>query len=166
MKLRSLALLLLLAPACSPASRPAAATPAAEVEIAQPLDAPQRPAQEPVSPAVATPPRTPEGDIEGKLHRLDHAGDGAWDDAAIGILLQAFDRDGSRLLDSPAEIDAIPCSVLRVMDADLKANDHAGLAVTYGFAPGFIWVGSALGFQEALRSEAYAAMERCGIGNN
>lgn len=155
----------LLASSCAPAAKPAPVQPA-EVEIAQPLTVPERPAPGPVTPAVATAPRAAEGEVEARLHRLERAGDGAWDDDALAILIEAFDRDGSRLLDSPAEIDAIPCGVLRVLDADLKANNHAGLAVTYGFAPGFIWVGAALGFQEALRAEAYGAMARCGVGND
>jgi hypothetical protein len=157
--------LLLLAPSCAPAGKAAPVQPA-EVEIAQPLTVPERPGPVPVTPAVAAAPRAAEGEVEARLRRLERAGDGAWDDDALAILIEAFDRDGSRLLDSPLEIDAIPCSVLSVLDADLKANNHAGLAVTYGFAPGFIWVGTALGFQEALRAEAYAAMARCGVGND
>lgn len=164
MDIRPLALLLLLS--CAPAPRPAPVPAAAEVEIAAPPAIAERPVAAPIEPASEAPRRAAAGDVESRLHRLERAGDGEWDDAALAILIEAFDRDGSRLLDSPAEVDGIPCEVFRAMDVDLKSNDHAGLAVTYGFAPGYLWVGSALGFQESLRAEAYAAMSRCGVGND
>jgi len=116
---------------------------------------------EPPRAAVAGP-----SEVEIRLHAIDRAGDSAWDDAALEILLESFDSDGSKSLDTGAEVAAIPCPVLRGMDDDLKANNHAGLAVTYGFAPGYLWVGSALGFDESLRGDAYAAMERCGLGDD
>ena len=88
----------------------------------------------------------------------------AWDEKVAHILLRDFDTDGSGQLDSEVEIARIPCEVYRTLDEAVTGN-RGGSSITavYGFDYDYIWVGSAIGFDEAQRVVIAQAMQRCGL---
>lgn len=95
---------------------------------------------------------------------LEQAGSSAWDQTASQLLLRAFDRDGSGLIDQREELSKIPCEVYAALDAALRTTaPQAGLAGLYGFIDGLAWVGGALGISQRLRDDAVRAVNGCGL---
>ncbi|MGD9828946.1 MAG: hypothetical protein AB7E70_20735 [Hyphomicrobiaceae bacterium] len=93
----------------------------------------------------------------------EKGGSSAWDKVVTGIMLRAFDRDGSKRIDSASELDRIDCATWRALDAGMKRGGRTGMVVTYGFGPQFIYVGYAIGIHESQRSRAYSRMLACGV---
>lgn len=103
-------------------------------------------------------------DVVGAVRALPNGGSSAWDAGVEGILLPRYDLDGSGSIDTPPEVDKIPCEVWTTLDRQIaEGGAHSGLRTTYGFRPGFIWVGGALGFGEAVRETADGRQRECGV---
>ena len=80
-------------------------------------------------------------------------------------MLRYYDDDGSGSLDTPPEVVKVHCLVWQAIDQSIAAEGtYSGVRATYGFPPGYIWVGSALGFDESMRAQADAALGRCDVG--
>lgn len=86
-----------------------------------------------------------------------------WHDSARQWLLARYDLNLSRQLDTPQEIEAIPCTEWLGLERSFDASG-LGLPLTrlYGFdGPG--WVESSLGVSTRMRDVAYLHMRRCGL---
>jgi hypothetical protein len=90
-------------------------------------------------------------------------GSGAWDEEVSPILVARYDGDGSGRIDRPAEVRAISCEVYVALDDAVQRGYGNGIAVVYGFAPDYIWVGDAIGFDEGVRPLIAGAMDECGL---
>lgn len=88
-------------------------------------------------------------------------GHDAWDAAATAILLSNFDANRSGTIDSTAELMAMPCEVMSALDDRVEEGWGYGLRVIYGFEADKIWVGDALGFDEAIRAGADLRIAGC-----
>lgn len=151
------------AAAAAPASQ-AAQTPAPAAQAASP----------PPSPPGTAPDATPGPDRAGGMMVEDAAGkpirvrtgkggSKSWHDAIKQDLVSQYDRNGSGSLDTPAEIDAIPCETWRNIE---KSYETGGLAVEmttlYGF-DGSEAPANTLGVTAAVRDHAYDRMKACGL---
>ena len=83
-----------------------------------------------------------------------------WRARAAKVLVDAYDADGSAQIDTAIEIAAIPCNIYLVLEAL-----EPGLDYSYGFDPGYAFVGELLGFGESSREAAYQAMRACGVSS-
>jgi len=126
----------------------------------------------PSSPAVAEPapakmasasPASPMGGTRGERKRTGKGGSKSWHDAVKHQLVSDYDRNGSRSLDTPEEIQGIPCPVLLNLEASYETG---GLAVSmihlYGF-DGSAAPANTLGVTSAMRGYAYDRMKDCGL---
>ncbi|MFO0744244.1 MAG: hypothetical protein U1F43_01030 [Myxococcota bacterium] len=90
----------------------------------------------------------------------------AWDAAVHGVLLTAYDLDGSGALDSASELEAVPCDVWRALEDTVLSARGQPLMVIYGFSDGYVWAGDALGFDQRIAMPAVAAMSACGLATD
>lgn len=108
-------------------------------------------------------PNSPEAqrvrDIQAKV------GTSRWDDAVKAILTGTYDKNNSDTLDTPSEIDAVPCSVWATLDAVIK--DAEGKEITlmslYGFPRGYLYNAESLGISESVRDHANEKLRSCGL---
>jgi hypothetical protein len=121
------------------------------------------PGQVPTAPASAS--AGSSTGLVGELAAIPNAGSSDWDTAVKTRMLHNFDDNHSGAIEREAELKKIPCNVFTTLETRLQAQQHISVARLYGFAPGFGWVGNALGFAEPLREKAYAAMRACGVDN-
>jgi len=86
-----------------------------------------------------------------------------WHDSAMQWLLARYDLNLSRQLDTPQEIEAIPCTEWLGLERSFDASG-LGLPLTrlYGFN-GSGWVEGSLGVSTRMRDVAYLHMKRCGL---
>lgn len=91
----------------------------------------------------------------------DEGGSSAWDDEVCEILLAAYDADGSDWIDTPGEVDSIPCGTWEALDQGVLEGWSYGIRVIYGFEEGYIWVGGAICFSESVRETADLNAEEC-----
>lgn len=105
------------------------------------------------------------GDVAGSLRAIADGGSSEWDAAVKPILVGAYDVNGSGVLDTATEIDAIPCDVWRTLDGAVRTGWESSIRTIYGFDPDMIWVGYAIGIDETVRSEADTALSSCNIGD-
>jgi hypothetical protein len=122
----------------------------------------------PAAPPGAAPPPAGGSDagdssVSRGILALPGGGSDAWDAVVAPLLLASFDKDGSSRIDTTDEVAAIPCGVLVALDTAIKngRGPAASLRTTYGFPKGYLWIGSALGFDEKIRFEADARLEEC-----
>lgn len=95
--------------------------------------------------------------------RTGKGGSKSWHDAIKQDLVSQFDRNGSSSLDTPEEIDAIPCDTWQNIE---RSYETGGLVVTmtnlYGF-DGSEAPANTLGVTAAVRDHAYERMKACGL---
>lgn len=109
------------------------------------------------------------GENPALLQRVDEicnsekSGGEAWDKRIKALFVEVADNNQSGDLDSLAELQTIPCAVWRRMDEGVEADEDSGFMTIYGFHPRLIWVGSAVGVNEALRDVATAQLSGCGL---
>ena len=104
------------------------------------------------------------GDVAGQIAGLtSEGGSGAWDAAVKRILVGAYDNSGDGTLDRAEEVKRVPCPVWVAIDAGIRAGGSTSLRTTYGFDPGFGWVGSAIGVDESQRVNVQARIVACGM---
>jgi hypothetical protein len=103
--------------------------------------------------------------VIGILDAVPSADSASWADGVKPVLVAAYDRDRSGAIDTTAELDALPCDVWTAVDRGVHRHWDFGVWVIYGFGEGYGWVGDALGFDEAVRVPAAAALEACGLGS-
>jgi hypothetical protein len=118
-------------------------------------------------PTDGRPPVAPEpgAEVSARISALPDGGSDAWDEGVKPIMVGAFDRDGSGGIDTAEEVSMIPCDVLHTLDRSIRAGRGgvSALRSTYGFPERYHWVGSALGFDEAIRVVADARLANCGL---
>ncbi|HEX8385489.1 MAG TPA: hypothetical protein VF576_04855 [Rubricoccaceae bacterium] len=83
--------------------------------------------------------------------------DDAWASGVQAVLLGRFDADASGQIDTDAEVDAVSCGAWEGMQDAVRG----GVREIYGFDPTYGWVGSTLGFDEALRERAHENATFC-----
>jgi hypothetical protein len=114
------------------------------------------------SKSIPESPSQPTG--SGRIRDIPDGGSTEWDRATRSILLSRFDLDKSGTIDAEAEVTAIPCETWKELDDALRAGRrYSNLRSTYGFAPGYGWVGDAIGFQENVRKHADSRAGECGL---
>jgi len=138
--------------------------------------APEAKATERVQPAAISPPRggAPEAAARAsdslftlgtatEVVRTNPGGSKGWHDAVKERLLSMYDRNKSNSLDTPGEIDAIPCSEWRAIEASYETGG-LGISMTrlYGF-DGSEAPPNTLGVTRGMGSYAYDRMRRCGL---
>ncbi len=104
-------------------------------------------------------------DLSASLQALTDGGSDAWD-RVVGLgLLAAHDADRSGLLDTPAEIRAVPCGVWKAVDDGVRQNWPGSFRQVYGVHPDpqLTWVASALGIDESQRVELDTLLASCGL---
>lgn len=86
-----------------------------------------------------------------------------WHETVTKWLLARYDHDLSGRLDTPDEVESIPCAEWQGLE---QSYDESGLAVPltrlYGF-DGSAWKEDALGFDVEVRGYAYERMKACGL---
>ena len=137
----------------------------ADTDQADPAPATTSPEPDP-SPApapVAAPAPVPDT-VASKIRALpEKGGKGAWDTAVRYILLRAYDANANNKLNNPKEVAALTCDDWKAIDDGVRESWDHGLRTIYGFAPGYIWVGKAIGFTRPMRRKADAALVGCGL---
>jgi hypothetical protein len=94
--------------------------------------------------------------------RSADAGDAdAFERVVSDALVDLADQDGSKRLDAPDELTAVPCDLWAVVDARVRAAYGGGAVATYGLTKRTRYSGDRLGIAEELRVEADAAVARC-----
>lgn len=96
-----------------------------------------------------------------RIRATPGGGHSEWDAKVKLIMLANYDLDGSGWLDKVPEIQSVPCSTWGALDEGVRAGWGTGIRQIYGFAEGYAWVGSAIGFSEALRTQADSALATC-----
>lgn len=102
-------------------------------------------------------------DVAAQIRGFTDGGSSAWDEQVSKVLLANFDKDSSGAIDSSPEIDGVPCEVWTAMDEATRRDDEVPVMALYGFAPGYLWAGDALGFDAATREQATMRMQGCGL---
>ena len=95
------------------------------------------------------------------LGRPEEGGSTEWDNAVKPILVAAYDADGSGLIDRDSETRSVPCDVWMALDDGVKQKWSSGLRSTYGFEPGYSWLGYVIGFDESVRTTAASVLSAC-----
>ncbi len=92
-----------------------------------------------------------------------NGGSRSWHDSVRDRLLSQYDHNRSQSLDSPEEINAIPCAEWRSIESSYETG---GLSVPmtrlYGF-DGSTAPANTLGITHDMRSHAYDRMKHCGL---
>lgn len=94
------------------------------------------------------------------------AGTSDWDKEVKKLMVAAFDKDGSTMIDRSDEVLAVPCDVWDTLAQRIKSDWRGGLSLlsTYGFNPDRPrYVGEALGIKETMRQAAYERAKNCGV---
>ncbi len=86
----------------------------------------------------------------------DEPGSTTWSEAVEAILVGRYDRNRSGSIDTRLELALVDCPVWQELE-----RQHPDVLEIYGFAPDYIWVGYAFGFDEGLRSPAYQTAYTC-----
>jgi hypothetical protein len=114
-----------------------------------------RPPQRPAQVAAAQPAESSQEDDRLRLSK--------WHETVTKWLLARYDHDLSGRLDTPDEVESIPCAEWQGLE---QSYDESGLAVPltrlYGF-DGSAWKENALGFDVEMRGYAYERMKACGL---
>ncbi|EDM73653.1 hypothetical protein PPSIR1_02673 [Plesiocystis pacifica SIR-1] len=155
--------LALVAVACQRPSREVAYPEVSEPSRAQPAVIVELPGAEP-EPEPARASVVADDGVSLAIEALpEEGGSDEWDEAVSEILLASYDNDGSGWIDSPGEIEAVPCATFWSMHVAVERVRGTEVAVLYGIDPDYIWVGSALGFSEDMRKTLEMAMRACDL---
>lgn len=95
--------------------------------------------------------------------QTDKSGGDTWDVRIKQTFLAYVDDNKSGDIDTMPELEQVPCAVWRRMDQGVRQDQPAGFMQVYGFDPRLIWVGSAVGVNEALRPQATQYLINCGM---
>ncbi len=114
-----------------------------------------------VTPTPAPVPRTGGTVAQQIRSRPETGGQDSWDAAVKKILLGAYDSNGNGVLDTSAEATALNCDDWKALDDGVKVSWDYGIRTIYGFAPGYSWVGYAIGFSEGQRGAADTDAHGC-----
>lgn len=101
------------------------------------------------------------GDVGTQIKALPNGGSSEWDGKVKVIMLANYDADGSGWINTPAEVSGVSCDAWKAMDEGVKSMYGFGIRSIYGFEEGYSWVGSAVGFDEAMRAKADKALVGC-----
>jgi hypothetical protein len=94
---------------------------------------------------------------------MGKGGSKSWHDAVKDRLIADYDADRSGSLDTPDEVNAIPCNVWQSIETSYETGGlRIDMARLYGF-DGSKAPANTLGVSAPMRSYAYARMEQCGL---
>jgi hypothetical protein len=111
---------------------------------------------------ASQPTAPPEDTVASRIRALpEKGGKDSWDTAVRYILIRAFDSNTNNKINTAAEIAAISCDDWKAMDDGVRESWEKGIRVIYGFAPGYKWVGDAIGISKNMRRKADAALVAC-----
>ncbi len=100
---------------------------------------------------------------ESPLRDTQAAGSRSWHDAVRRRLVDKYDENGSRSLDTTIEIASIPCSEWLAIESQYETGGlQVPMTRLYGF-DGSEWVDGALGIERGLRDYTYRRMKECGL---
>ncbi len=112
--------------------------------------------------AVAAPSRLTDADVVDAMRALTVPTIRLWEDEVRSLWVEAFDVDGTLALDTPAEVDAIPCEAWRAASARVGADTGARLVQWYGLVDG-AWEGERLGLRMPARAAVGRRLAQCRI---
>ena len=88
----------------------------------------------------------------------------AWEERVAAIMLETYDADGSGSIDTNVEVHRVVCEVWRTLDHELGSrSSETSLRESYGFAPGQVWRGSAIGIDVSTREHLSEDLLDCGV---
>lgn len=102
-------------------------------------------------------------DRAARVHAVPGGGGETWDRAVRSLLVDWYDADRTGAVDTDAEVASVACDVWWALDEAVRRRYPSGLYLTYGVAPGWFWIGGALGLDETQRGAVAAAGEACGV---
>jgi len=101
--------------------------------------------------------------LDPDIASMGRGGSKSWHDAIKDKLIGDYDADRSGSLDTPDEVNAIPCKVWKSIEASYETGGlRVDMARLYGF-DGSKAPANTLGISEPMRGYAYARMEQCGL---
>ena len=106
----------------------------------------------------------PQGtDLATQILSLPGGGSSQWDEVVKDLLLAEYDQNNSGTLDTQTEVQTMSCPVWQAVNQGMINGGEytTSIVSVYGFDPGLIWVGYALGFTEDQRANAYAVATSC-----
>jgi hypothetical protein len=122
------------------------------------------------APAAGTGPRASTGesaqsnrDGEQTFTRSELNMAASWHRSAKQYLLGRYDRDRSGLLDTPEEVDAVPCSDWLGLEDSFDASGLALSMTTFFGFDGTKWVEDAFGVSRDMRTATYLHLKKCGV---
>lgn len=95
-------------------------------------------------------------------------GSTVWDLEVEMILVAAYDRDKTEVIDTAEELAAVDCQVWLALDRSIRGRGGkgGGLIARYGFRAKGDYFGDALGISEKLRQATRARLAACGLKDN
>lgn len=102
-----------------------------------------------------------EKDIQGQIRALPS--DESLDQDVKALLLRAYDRDRSGMLDTRNEVNSLPCDVAVAIGARYRQKWDNSVRVILGLHSDYIWVGGAIGFAEPMRAQVDRRFDQCGV---
>ena len=107
-------------------------------------------------------PNAPAGQPASDLGRLkDGVGTVPWEEATRAILLDSFDGDNSGTIDTEAEIQAVPCRVLEMLDDAVTSAWNEPFDRVYGLRDEGAFGGHVLGFDAKIRQTLWRRLQVC-----
>lgn len=97
------------------------------------------------------------------IRAVPGGGSSEWDAVVSKLMVSDYDKNGSRTLDTAAEVSSVGCDVWKALDDGLKQSYSYGVRPIYGFEAGYSWIGGAIGFAETMRTQGDAALVGCGL---
>ncbi|MCP4868261.1 MAG: hypothetical protein GY898_06035 [Proteobacteria bacterium] len=97
------------------------------------------------------------------IRAVPDGGSSEWDGIVKKFMVADYDKNGSRTLDTPAEVSSVGCDVWKAIDDGVKQSYSYGVRPIYGFEAGYSWIGGAIGFAETMRTNGDSALVGCGL---
>ncbi len=116
-----------------------------------------------VGPEVLGVPNVRKGTLAGRIRETDASGTSLWETGIKGLLLEQVDLDGSRAIDTTAELQSIGCDAWQALDEAVRDGRPRGLYGVYGLDPDRPYRGEVLGIAADVRAEAAQRAVRCGV---
>ncbi len=88
-----------------------------------------------------------------------------WDSAVKAILIGSYDANKNGMIDTPSEVNAVPCVVWEALDLEIKEGEGEEITLMslYGFPRGYLFNAEALGISESVRDQANDQVSDCGL---
>lgn len=113
--------------------------------------------------ASPEPPDAPDGAVATRIRALEEPSTYAWKLATGRLLISHYDADGSGVLDTTEEADAVACDVWEAIEDGYAQGEYDRFWIGYGIkdAEYLGWNANGLGLDESIRADAWEAVQRC-----